>query len=54
MGRAGSSARVNDAATILIVEDNPDDAELIAYAFENVGVPTRSRQSRTGTRRSNI
>ena len=29
---------MNEASTILLVEDNPDDVELIQYAFDNAAV----------------
>lgn len=29
---------MNDESSILLVEDNPDDAELVRYAFEKVGI----------------
>lgn len=29
---------MNEESSILLVEDNPDDAELVRYAFEKVGV----------------
>jgi len=29
---------MNDVSTILLIEDNPDDTELIEYAFEKAGV----------------
>ena len=29
---------MNDESSILLVEDNPDDAELVGHAFEKVGI----------------
>ncbi|MBA3810091.1 MAG: response regulator [Caulobacteraceae bacterium] len=29
---------MNDESSILLIEDNPDDAELVRYAFEKVGI----------------